>query len=72
MNTIAENFAQDTTIPLALYFPNRRMFAMFVCGEENAKQIELTTMLSKQMQWQSGDIPTPEARYKPVVKTLKT
>ena len=34
----------------ALYFPNRRMFAMFVCGEENAKQIELTTMLSKQMQ----------------------
>lgn len=57
--------------PLALYFPNRRMFAMFVCGEENAKQIELTTMLSKQMQWQSGDIPTPEARYKPVVKTLK-
>ena len=43
MNTIAESFAQDTTIPLALYFPNRRMSVMSVCGEENAKRIEPTT-----------------------------
>ena len=71
MNTIAENFAQDTIIHLALYFPNRRMSAMSVCGEENVKRIEPTISRGKQMLWQSGDIPTPEARYKPVVKSLK-
>lgn len=52
VNTIAESFAQDTTIYLALCFPNRRMSAMSVCGEENAKQIEPTTLPSKQMLWQ--------------------
>ena len=70
-NTIAENFAQDTIIHLASCFLNRRMYVMSVCGKENAKRIEPTTSPSKQMLWQGEDIPIPEAKYKPVVKSLK-
>ena len=71
VNTIAENFAQDTTIPLALYFPNRRMSVTSVCGEENAKRIEPTTLRGKQMPWQGEDIPIPEARSKLEAMSLK-
>ena len=70
-NTIAENFAQDTIIHLASCFLNRRMYVMSVCGKENEKRIEPTTAPSKQMLWQGEDIPIPEAKYKPVVKSLK-
>ena len=71
VNTIAESFVQDTIIYLAVCFQNRRMSVMSVSGEENAKRIEPTTSPSKQMLWQGEDIPIPEAKYKPVVKSLK-
>ena len=70
-NTIAESFAQDTIIHLALYFQNHRMSVMSVYGEENVKRIEPTTLPSKQMRWQGADIPIPEAGSKPVEKSLK-
>ena len=71
VNTIAESFAQDTIIHLALYFQNHRMSVMSAYGEENVKRIEPTTLPSKQMRWQGADIPIPEAGSKPVEKSLK-
>lgn len=67
VNTIAESFVQDTIILLALSFQNHLMSVTSVYAGENAKQTELTTLLSKQMQWLSEDILIPEAISKPAI-----
>jgi hypothetical protein len=71
VNTIAESFVQDTTIPNAQFSQKLHMFVIPVFAEESAKQIEHTISHSKPMQWQNADIQIPEAKYKQEVKNSK-